>query len=1224
MPDQVEIEERTQELGRDLFARLDAHAPSSVQRLQDRLMVLLMEDESLRNRLLRFVDTLAALPPERSGRKAAALLREYLRGDFRHVPTPLRAALAAVRSPLIPAPLIAAAATLGARLIASRFIVRGRAGGVERALTGLETDGRYPSFDLLGEAVLSEPEALRYRRGYLDLLTQLGRHPMAGRRTAGGRPALEISLKLSALTPQFNVADPEGTLRRLRPALEEVCEAAARARGIGVTVDAEQYAYRELTWYVLRRVFGPGEPLGDWPDIGMVVQAYLADAASHARDVRDFASTRGVPFRVRLVKGAYWDQEVIVAEQAGWPVPVHRDKTATDLTFEATIRLLLERDSHVRLAVASHNIRAHAYAEAVREVRGLPEGAVEHQTLYKTLEGLSRGLHGMGWPARDYVPVGELIPGMAYLVRRILENTSQVGFLTRSRLHEEAGELLRPPRLGAEDPSYRKPSHATGFANAPPPRFFEADERERFREALAATRARWGARYPLFIGGEEVETEESAPSWSPSLPRSAGPVGWVSLAGAEEAERAIAVANAAAPSWAARSVAERVEIGLRAARLLYERKDTVAALVVHEGGRTWHEALADVEEAIDHISWNARQLQRQASLIAAEYRPRGVIACIPPWNFPSALPAGMTSAALLAGNAVILKPAGPTPIVAGALVDILHEAGAPSDALILLPGRGSAVGARLVESPDVDMVAFTGSKDVGTWIHRAASAVALTKGGVKRVVAELGGKNAIVVFPDADMDEAVQGILRSAFGHAGQKCSACSRVLVHRDVRRRLTERLVEAARSLPIGPADDPSTVINPVIDVETRDRILGYGDAARGEGRVVLDTLEGDHGPECCVGPLIVEVDAARAGTARVAQEEMFAPILPVIPFESEEQAVEMVNGTVYALALGIYSRSPSTIARMMRACDAGNIYVNRETVGARVGIEPFGGYRLSGTGPKTGSEEYLAAFLTRRSPARRRPTRGEGRPGADGGTGPPPVIRAWHEAPPIERARTLRAAVDRLRRSRLGLRTAIEPWASLPEDDADSLADEALRIMSTVLDAAPEVVDPQPTVDVPGQTNFVLWTTPRGVGVVAVDEGSSPEMLAGLVVGPLLAGNGLLVAAPSVARPFAEALADALWWAGVPREVLAVAPSGATPEALASGPVHFAAADLPEDRTRALHRVLGETDETGGQHWLKALVSMGEGPRPGEPGFVRLFAHPKAVAVRTLRHGADLKFF
>ncbi|MBF8267021.1 MAG: delta-1-pyrroline-5-carboxylate dehydrogenase [Dehalococcoidia bacterium] len=1192
------VEARTQELGRVLYTRLQAHRPFMSEGPQDWLMALLMGDQALRNRLLRLVDVLAVFPDDLSGSQTASLFREYFGSDLRHLPGWSRLLLATARSPLVPSPLLAWLLRRGTRLVAGRFVVQSGPGSLENSLGRLAKEGRYPTFDLLGEAVLGEEEALRYRAGYLELLERLGRHPLARRRTPGGAPCLEVSLKLSSLSCQFNPADPEGTLRRVRPPLTELC-LAAQARGIGVTIDAEQYRYRELAWHIFQETMSPGGP-----------------------QVTAFARRRGTPFRVRLVKGAYWDQEVIVAEQAGWPVPVYRDKNATDLTFQRILGLLLETSPLTQVAVASHNVRAHAHAEAVREAVGLPEGAVEHQTLYGTLAGLSQALPQMGWVARDYVPVGDLITGMAYLVRRILENTSQAGFLARNRLREDAAELLRAPQPGPEDLSYRRPPHSTGFVNTPAPRLFDAVERERFQRALAETRARWGATYPLHLGSEVLTSSHLVPSCSPSHPDPSHPVGWVHLANLEETERAIAVTNTAAPLWAATSVAERAAIGLRAAEILRARKEEVGAWVVHEGGRTWPEALADVEEAIDHIAWNAHELHRLAHQIEESYRPLGVVACIPPWNFPTALAAGMTSAALMAGNAVILKSAGPTPIVAQALVQLLHEAGIPRDVLIHLPGPGSTVGARLVESPDVDMVAFTGSKEVGTWIHRTASRVALRKGGLKRVIAEMGGKNAIVVFPDADMDEAVSGILVSAFGHAGQKCSACSRVLAHRRVYGQLAHRLVEAARSLPVGPADDPGTIINPVIDSAARARIASYGEMARREGRVLLDALDSDQQGSLNIGPLIVEVEASKARTARVAQEEIFGPILTLTPFDTEEEAVSLANSTVYALTLGVFSRSPGTVARMVQSCRAANIYVNREITGARVGIEPFGGFQLSGTGPKAGSEEYLLAYLTRRSGFRAAGEPLQDSQGPNVGEGFPARVGTWELTPIGTRLQRLTEAARRLKEATPALEDAVSTWKGLSSVEASSLAARTVETVSTVLAASPEVAEPQPTVAIPGQTNSVLWDTPRGIGVVGADDGADPATLAGLVFGALLAGNGLTMAVTPGPARVSQVLAACLHQAGVPRDVLALAPRGVSPETLAAGPIHFAAVDLALERTRALYRVLGATPEEAGQRWLKALISVGEGPRPGEPGFLRRFALPKAVSIRTLRHGADLK--
>ena len=339
-------------------------------------MASLMKDAAARSQVLRLVDVLAGLPPAHSKARAASLVREYLSADLRALPVLGRLALRIGASRGLPDVVTSFLANRATQLVARRFIVGAGAHAIERAIGGLERAGRYPSIDLLGEAVLSEDEARTYKRGYEDLLDILGRHPLAGQRTPGDTPALEVSLKLSVLTSQFIPWDPDGTSARVRPVVEELFDA-ARRRGIGVTVDAEQSTAREVTWRVLRDVLGPDGAFAGWADAGMVVQAYLRDVDEHVAEVARFAAGRAAPMRVRLAKGAYWDYEVITANQRGWPVPVFQDKADTDLACERAVRTLLAAPG-VSLCLGSHNLRSHAYAEAVRELMGLPAHAVEH------------------------------------------------------------------------------------------------------------------------------------------------------------------------------------------------------------------------------------------------------------------------------------------------------------------------------------------------------------------------------------------------------------------------------------------------------------------------------------------------------------------------------------------------------------------------------------------------------------------------------------------------------------------------------------------------------------------------------------------------------------------------------------------------------------------------------------------------------------------------------
>jgi RHH-type proline utilization regulon transcriptional repressor/proline dehydrogenase/delta 1-pyrroline-5-carboxylate dehydrogenase len=1226
--DPAAVEVRTQAIGRALFARVRRYRPTALEALGDRAMALLARDDRFRARLLRFIDALASLEDDRGGRHVRRLLHEYLGGgdaEFPGLPAWLRALVPVVASEAWPAPLVAAVARTATRTFASRFIAstagdRGKGEpGALAALRELRRLGRYPSFDVLGEYVASEREADAYCEQYLALLSTLASAPESERRTAGGVHALQVSVKVSALTADFNPIDPNGTLVRVRPRLLRIADTARRL-GLGITLDMERYETRDLVLHIFYALFGPGAELGGWDGIGVVLQAYLRDADAQAQQLLAFAERRGVPFQVRLVKGAYWDYETVVARENGWPVPVWEEKAETDRCFERLSERLIGAWPAVRPAIASHNLRSHAHAEALREKLGQAPGTVEHQTLFRTAEGTARALAAMGWPCRDYVPLGELLPGMAYLVRRILENSSQVGFLLQSRSGEAAEQLLAQPvghpqrddheaplatavsRNGHGATVAEPPDEARlhAFRNQPPPRLFLAAEREAFAAELETVRQEFGREYPLRLGDAEQRTADLVPVTDPSHPEVV--IGRVHNAGTEEVRRTLALASEAAEGWAARTVQERAAVLRRAAELMAARREVLAAWIVHEAAKSWEEAFGDVDEAIDYLRYYAIEAEALAEEWT-EYRPRGVVAVIPPWNFPIAIPCGMTSAALVAGNAVILKPAEQTPLIAWRLAEVLHGAGVPRGALTWLPGRGEVAGAALVSSPAVDMVAFTGSRAVGTAIYREGSRVRPDRGGLRATVAEMGGKNAIVVFPEADLDEAVPAILRSAFGHANQKCSAASRVLAHSAVYERLRRRLVEGADSLPVGAADDPGTLVTPLIDGEARERVRKAAAEARREGRLLLDDLD-KSGDSAAYGPVLVEVPPGRAARAHTTQEEIFGPVLALVPFRDEAEALRIANGTPYALTGGIFSRSPGTVARLSEELDAGNLYVNRAITGARVGVEPFGGYKLSGTGPKAGGPEYLWAFITRRAGLRAGGALPQG-----SATPQPEALRPW-DAPVERRAERLRAALASLRGERR------ERWNALAPE-------QSLAVVERLLQQLPEIAVPHATVPLPGQQTVARWDTPRGCGLVLVDEGAPPESLPALICAALLAGNGVALVPDQAHRKAAALLVQALHAAGVPRTALVLAPENPDlAAAIALPQITFAAADLAAEAIRSLYALLADAGGTPDSPHLKSLITLADGPGPEQPGFLRRFALPKTVAVRTLHLGADLE--
>ena len=1188
----IGVEERTQQLGRELLAEAARYRPGAAERVQDWLLGLTAANERFRGRLLRYLDVLASVDHDSSGAEAKRLAAEYFGDEFPELPRGLRWLLRLARDEHVPARVMGESSRRGAELFARRFITPLGTEAVSGTIRQLRDHGRFPSFDLLGEAVLSDREAEAYLARYLELIGQLGDDPAAGEVTPGGVFALQISLKLSSLTAHFSPVDPEGTIARARPPLEAIVEAADRA-GVGVTVDMEQFEYRDLTWELFTRTFARGERFGGWPGAGIVLQAYLREVDAHADALVAFARARGVPYQVRLVKGAYWDYETIAAEAAGWTPPVFTRKAATDAAFERVLARLVGAHPALRVAVGSHNARAHALAEALAEASDLPERAVEHQTLFRTAEGTSRALADLGWAARDYVPSGELLPGMAYLVRRVLENSSQAGVLLAGRTGASPEDLLRPPP--PLDPPPPPPVPSGGLARTPEARWFDPAFREAFDAALDSTRARWGGRFPLPVGGAEAPSGTVAVH-SPSHP-DGEPVGFAQLADAEGARRAIAVAAAGLDGWSATPVGDRASILRRAAGLLEARGHEFAAWVVHEGGRDRAGAWTEVEEAVDFLRYYAGQAEALFGDFGDRIAPRGVVAVIPPWNFPLAIPCGMTAAALACGNAAILKPAAQTPLLGLRLASLLHAAGVPRDALIALPGRGETAGAALAESPDVAMVAFTGSRAVGTLLHEVVARVEPSGEAVtKTLVAEMGGKNAIIVFPDADPDEVVDGVMRSAFGHANQKCSAASRVLVAESVYESIRDRLVEAARSLRTGPADAPETQINPVIDAEARARLTRDAQTARGECDVLLDRFEEPAADgELSLGPLVVELPASRARAARTTTEELFGPILALVPFTTEEEAYAVANGTDYGLTAGIFSRSPATIERASRAIEAGNVYANRAITAARVGVEPFGGMKMSGTGPKAGGSDYLWAFV-RRTDA---PT-GELEPPPT----PPALAAPASELPSSGWDAPLHARIEVVERAAVLL-------------GADGRYEDAGVLMAAAQAARRELGRPQPTTPVAGQRTALRYDTPRGVGLLHAAGTDATSWLAA----PLLAGNSLSLFDSAGLGPVVEALLRAGLAAGIVRAGV-LRSSGGLGAMLAAArrpEVAFAATDGGSALARALHLELGPT--APGQRSLKTLLSRLDGPQAGEPGFVRRFAWPKVVAVRTLRHGADL---
>lgn len=587
--------------------------------------------------------------------------------------------------------------------------------------------------------------------------------------------------------------------------------------------------------------------------------------------------------------------------------------------------------------------------------------------LYGMAEPVRRAILRETGRVRLYCPYGPLVPGMGYLVRRLLENSANQSFL---RLSFDAGtdveRLLANPADTARqsDKTTPTPPDEEEFANEPAAEFARREQREAFPAAIREVRSHLGLTYPLFIGGRDIVTATLLPSTNPADPNEI--VGQVCQAGRAEVESAIAAARGAFPDWRSTPPEARAATLRKAAAAARRRIFELAAWQILEIGKQWDQAHADVAEAIDFFEYYADEMvrlgqPRTLGTIAGEtntslYEPRGVAVVIAPWNFPLAISAGMCAAAIAAGNPVVYKPSGLTGVIGHGLVELFREAGLPAGVFNYLPGRGSEIGDLLVEHPDIALIAFTGSLETGTRIMELAARIHPGQREIKKVVCEMGGKNAIIIDDDADLDEAVPQVLASAFGFQGQKCSACSRVITLPEIHDRFVARLIDAARTWRIGPAENPAYAMGAVAEQAAAGKIRHYQELGRQEGQLLYQSPV----PAGAGHWVPLTIFGAIRPEHRLAQEEIFGPVLAVMAAADFNQALEWANGGRYALTGGVFSRSPEHIARAEREFRVGNLYINRAITGAMVGRQPFGGAGMSGGGTKAGGPDYLLHFM------------------------------------------------------------------------------------------------------------------------------------------------------------------------------------------------------------------------------------------------------------------------
>jgi RHH-type proline utilization regulon transcriptional repressor/proline dehydrogenase/delta 1-pyrroline-5-carboxylate dehydrogenase len=976
MPTAHDLEALTRDYGREIFARVDRTGPLLLTPAwwDERLMEWTMGNSALKVQLFRFVD---CLPLLHSPAEINRHLREYFEEAGPKLPTMIRHGVNWLPENGALGRVVAATAHRSAERMARRFIAGTNVDEVAAAVAALRRRSLAFTVDLLGEATITEVEAEQCQREYLTLIDGLGRQindwaavDHIDRDERGPLPRVNVSVKLSALYSQFDPIDPEGTSAAVRARLRPILRA-ARQRNAFVNFDMEQYSHKDLTLHIFRHILEESE-FRNWADVGIAMQAYLRDTAHDLEELLRWAEKRGVGVWVRLVKGAYWDYETIHAAQEGWPTPVFTHKCESDENFERLTHFLMERHEVLHPALGSHNIRSLAHGMAVADALGLPPRSFEIQMLYGMADPIKEVLVGMGRRVRIYTPYGRLLPGMAYLVRRLLENTANESFL-RASFKENVPEeqlLMNPAHATTNGaPVAVNDSGDDTFRNEPLTDFSKQAGRDAMQAALREVQGRFGATYPLVIDGKAISTDNFIEVRNPS--RTAQVLGRCGRATAAQARSAVEAASAAFTGWRNTEAGKRADCLFRAAAIMRRRRFELAAWEVYECGKPWREADADVAEAIDFCDYYGQEMLRLASPHRCDapgeenatiYEPRGVVVVIAPWNFPLAILCGMTTAALVTGNTVIMKPAEQSSIVAAKFMEVLQEAGVPPGVVNYLPGVGEEVGPELVRHPDVAMIAFTGSMGVGLLLNRQAAETPAGQDHVKRVLAEMGGKNAIIIDSDADLDEAVLGVAHSAFGYQGQKCSACSRAVVLDSIHDKFLARLVEATRGLKIAPADDPGCSVGPLIDADAKKRVLRYIEKGKGESKLVYSAELGALAEEGhFVGPHIF---AEVAPTAAIAQEEIFGPVLAVIKVKDLDEALRVAHGVPYALTGGLYTRSPQSIERIKREFRVGNLYINRKITGALVNRQPFGGFKLSGIGSKAGGPDYLLQFLLPRT--------------------------------------------------------------------------------------------------------------------------------------------------------------------------------------------------------------------------------------------------------------------
>ena len=956
-------------------------------------------------------------------------------------------------------PVIRSAVLQAMKILGSQFVLGRDIAEATKIARKQEKDGFTYSYDMLGEAARTNEDALRYHAAYAHSIKAL--HPLCTQPEVRDNPG--ISVKLSAIHPRYEFAKRERVMSELVPRTLELA-LMAKAANMGFNIDAEEADRLDLSLDIIETVLAD-ERLAGWEGFGVVVQAYGTRAGDVIDWLEALAEKLDRRIMVRLVKGAYWDSEIKRAQIAGLKgFPVFTRKAATDVSYIANARKLLLARKRIYPQFASHN--AHTAAAILHLAAEMGVGKAEYE--FQRLHGMGERLHDilMKEPqthCRIYAPVGKHADLLAYLVRRLLENGANGSFVNMiADRNVPASAVARDPfdavtgdNAGKQNAAVRQPAdlygadrrNSTGWDLTDPVVFADLE----FRRSGFRTH-QWSAG-PMIAGA--VEGGATDPVRNPANPGDT--VGSVTSASLKDIDAALAAAEAAKTAWGNRPVAERANILRRIADLYEANAVEFFALAGREAGKSLSDAVGEVREAVDFLRYYAAEAES-----AAPRAPLGTFACVSPWNFPLAIFTGQIAAALVTGNTVVAKPAPQTPLIAARAVALMHEAGVPHDVIQLLPGDGITVGGTLVADPRIAGVCFTGSLNTAKAIDRA---MAKTLHPNAPLIAETGGLNAMIVDSTALPEQAVRDIASSAFQSAGQRCSALRVLFVQEEAEERVLDMLYGAMDELAVGDPWALATDIGPVIDQPARAKIEDHVAAHAIQGSVTKRIPAPENG--IFVAPTVIKIAGLHA-----LKEEIFGPVLHVATFKAAEidEVVDTINASGFGLTFGLHTRIDGRVERITDRIRVGNIYVNRNQIGAVVGSQPFGGEGLSGTGPKAGGPHYLTRFT--------RGETGEARPAED------------NPLPAVSIGKTT-AILDKLR-------TSFEREA----------------LVQAALHAGDSEAMPGPT----GESN-TLTLHPRGVVLCLGPDAQSASLQAGIAQAH---GNAALVIAPgaeAIASRFAE---------------------------------------------------------------------------------------------------------